>query len=220
MFAAVPRTGDTASAWTRSTDRANAVLWELPLPRRPKVLLSQLIFQNPPMPRERVLATLATLDAAGLRTVMLGGWGIDALVGRELRKHRDLDLAVEVGDLERALEVLATLGYARWNEYEAPAPVGPLTVERAVSCRDEALRVVDLHGADLTRLETDKGLIGGHEVVCLSAEHQLQSQVGRSWTPARMRSRRVNKAALRKLLATRTGSSTPASSDGKDRSVK
>jgi aminoglycoside-2''-adenylyltransferase len=205
MSALVPRTGDTASAWTRFTDRVNALLWELPLPRRLKVWASQIVFHNPPMPRARVLETLAVLDAAGLRTVMLGGWGVDALVGRELRKHSDLDLALEAGDLDRAIEVLASLGFELWNSDDAPAALGPLRPERAVSCRDGALRVVDLHAADLAPLEVKEGVIGTRKVACLSAEQQLQSQIGRSWTPARMRRRRGNTAALQALVTTKPG---------------
>jgi hypothetical protein len=192
---------DTASAWTRSTDRANAVLWELPLPRRLQVWLSQIVFHNPPMPRTRVLEILAALDEAGLRTVMLGGWGVDALVGRQLRKHSDLDLALEDADLDRAIEILSGLGYERWNSDDEAAALGPLVPERTVSCRDGALRVVDLHGAGLAALDVRAGLIGTREVYCISAEQQLESQVGRTWTLGRLRKRRGNRAALESVLA-------------------
>jgi lincosamide nucleotidyltransferase A/C/D/E len=205
MSAPVPRTGDTASPWTRFTDQVNAVVWELPMPRRPKVLLSQIVFHNPPMPGPRVVETIAALDAAGLRAVIFGGWGIDALVGRELRKHTDLDLLVEASELDRAIEVLGALGYARWNEDDAPEPSGPIDPVRTVSCRDSALRVVDLHGADLDAYEIADGLIGSRKVACLSAELQIQTQVGKSWTRGRRRRRQVNLTALRALLATKPG---------------
>jgi lincosamide nucleotidyltransferase A/C/D/E len=204
MLALVPGTGDTASVWTRGADRVNALVWELPLPRRPKVLLSQIVFHNPPMPSSRVVETIAALEAAGLRTVMFGGWGIDALVGRQLRKHTDLDLLVETAELDRAIEVLDGLGYARWNEDDAPEPSGPIDPVRTVSCRDGALRVVDLHGADLEAFEVSAGKIASHEVACLSAEQQMQTQVGKTWTPARRRRRQGNLAALRALLAARS----------------
>jgi lincosamide nucleotidyltransferase A/C/D/E len=197
--------GDTASVWTRYTDRVNALVWELPLPRRPKVLLSEVVFRNPPMPRARVLETLAVLEGVGLRAVMLGGWGIDALVGRQLRTHRDLDLVVEPRQFDQAVEALQSLGFERWNEDDAPLPFGPLKPERTATCRDGALRVVDLHGADLDTLDVTDGLIGNREVACLSAEQQLQTQVGRCWTLGRLRRRRSNLAALRTLLTTKAG---------------
>jgi lincosamide nucleotidyltransferase A/C/D/E len=173
----------------------------MPLPRRLKVWLSQIVFHNPPMPRTEVLEILAALDGAGLRTVMLGGWGIDALVGRQLRKHSDLDLALEDADLDRAVETLSGLGYERWNSDDEVAPLGPLEPLRTVSCRDGALRVVDLHGADLAAADVRAGLIGAREVRCLSAEHQLESQAGRTWTLGRLRKRRGNIAALESVLA-------------------
>jgi hypothetical protein len=201
MSILLPQTTDTASAWTRSTDRANAVLWRLPLPRRIKVWLSQIIFHNPPMPRTRVLEILEALEEAGLRTVMLGGWGVDALVGRELRKHSDLDLALEDAELDRAIETLSGLGYQRWNSDDEAAALGPLKPKRTVSCRDGALRVVDLHGAGLAALDVRAGLIGTREVFCISAGQQLESQVGRTWTLGRMRKRRSNLAALQSVVA-------------------
>jgi hypothetical protein len=201
MSVVLPPTGDIASAWTRSTDRANAVLWELPLPRRLKVWLSQIVFHNPPMPRTRVLEILEALDEAGLRTVMLGGWGVDALVGRELRKHSDLDLALEDAELDRAVETLSGLGYKRWNSDDEAAALGPLMPKRTVSCRDGALRVVDLHGAGLAALDVRAGLIGTREVFCISAGQQLESQVGRTWTLGRLRKRRGNLAALQSVVA-------------------
>jgi lincosamide nucleotidyltransferase A/C/D/E len=169
------------------------------------VLLSQIVFRNPPMSGARVVQAIAALDTAGLRTVVFGGWGVDALVGRQLRTHTDLDLLVEASELGRAIEALGSLGYRRWNEDDAPAPSGPIDPIRTVSCRDGALRVVDLHGTDLGVLEVKDGTIDTHKVACLSAEQQLQTQVGRSWTPARRRRRRGNAAALRALLATKSG---------------
>jgi lincosamide nucleotidyltransferase A/C/D/E len=201
MSVLLPRTGDTASAWTRTTDRANAVLWEMPLPHQLKVWLSQIVFHNPPMPRARVLEILEALDAAGLRTVMLGGWGVDALVGRQLRKHSDLDLVLEDADLDPAIDALSGLGYELWNSDEEAEALGPVEPRRTVSCRDGALRVVDLHGAALAGLDVRAGLIGIREVSCISAAQQLESQVGRTWTLGRLRKRRANVAVLRSLVA-------------------
>jgi lincosamide nucleotidyltransferase A/C/D/E len=51
------------------------------------------------------------LEAAGCRGWLEGGWGVDALVGRQTRPHRDLDLDVDAAEADEALEVLAGLGY-------------------------------------------------------------------------------------------------------------
>lgn len=46
-----------------------------------------------------VQAVLAALDAAGVPTWLDGGWGIDALVGRQTRPHSDLDLVIALNRL-------------------------------------------------------------------------------------------------------------------------
>lgn len=64
------------------------------------------------MPAERVLSLLDLLTAANLNVWVDGGWGVDALVGRQTREHGDLDLGVARPDLDAAIAVLRTAGYA------------------------------------------------------------------------------------------------------------
>jgi hypothetical protein len=48
-----------------------------------------------------------------------GGWGVDALLGRETRPHHDLDLLVSVDDLGELQDLLADQGFSRklvWEE--------------------------------------------------------------------------------------------------------
>ena len=52
------------------------------------------------MTAERVLQILDTLRSAGVTATVDGGWGVDALVGRETRPHEDLDLVVALGDVD------------------------------------------------------------------------------------------------------------------------
>jgi hypothetical protein len=201
----LPPTGDIASVWTRFTDRANALLWALPLPRRPQILISGLVFHNPPMPLSRVVEILTALERAGLRAVLMGGWGVDALVGRQLRTHRDLDLAVEPEQVDRAVEVLQGVGFERWNADDSPAPLGPVTFSRTESCRDRALRVVDLHGTNLALLGVTDGRVGTREVACFTPEQHLRAQTGRHWTPTGRKRHRKNLAVLNSLIAAKGG---------------
>jgi hypothetical protein len=182
----------------RITDRANALIWRMPAPRRLRTLVSQLVYRNPPMPRERAVEALRALDAAGVETVLIGGWGIDALVGEQLRPHRDLDLVADEGQLELAIETLCGLGFEPWNHDPAPGPIGELRISSAQTFRDCALRVVELHAADLRQLEPAEGTLGDHQVHCLSADHQRQAQLqmGRTWTPQRRSNQRRNLAAV------------------------
>jgi len=45
-----------------------------------------------------VLEVLEALRAGGVEAWLAGGWGSDALVGTETRKHGDLDLVCSLGD--------------------------------------------------------------------------------------------------------------------------
>jgi lincosamide nucleotidyltransferase A/C/D/E len=51
----------------------------------------------------------------------MGGWGVDALVGRQTRPHHDVDLLVEVADLERLRLCLIALGFALKYTWDAEA---------------------------------------------------------------------------------------------------
>ncbi|HXQ54917.1 MAG TPA: amino acid transporter, partial [Actinomycetes bacterium] len=59
-----------------------------------------------------VLGVLSRLEAAGLTAWVDGGWGVDALLGRQTREHEDLDLVVALADVERIRAGLAPLGFA------------------------------------------------------------------------------------------------------------
>jgi len=58
------------------------------------------------------LEVVNLLVAAGVDVWVDGGWGVDALVGRQTREHDDLDLGVARPDLDQALALLVSNGYA------------------------------------------------------------------------------------------------------------
>jgi lincosamide nucleotidyltransferase A/C/D/E len=58
-----------------------------------------------------VVDVARTLQAKGVPFWIGGGWGVDALVGRQTRDHRDLDIAIP-GELDGvAIDALGSLGY-------------------------------------------------------------------------------------------------------------
>jgi lincosamide nucleotidyltransferase A/C/D/E len=180
--------GERASYRTRFTDRLNVLVWALPVPRRVKAVLSRIVYQNPPMPVSTALLVLGTLDGAGVGTVVMGGWGVDALVGEQQRAHRDLDLILDHGDLDTALITLRGLGFEEWFRNSSPAPFGKHGIEGdMVVMRDAAMRVVDLHPMCLAALGTSvaTGSIDGRKVKCVSASVQVEAHTGN-----RIRSRR------------------------------
>ena len=63
------------------------------------------------MEAAEVLRVLDAIDAAGIRSGITGGWGIDALLRRETRSHGDLDLGVASEVVDDAIDAIEPLGY-------------------------------------------------------------------------------------------------------------
>jgi len=189
---------------TRVTGRLNAVIWALPLPNRVVRLASLVVYRNPPMPRERMIETIDALERAGVENVLAGGWGIDALHGRQLRTHHDIDLLIETADLPRARTALAEIGYETWHSDASADAIGHLPISWAEALRDGAMRVVELHGVELADLALTDGSITGRPVRCMEAEVQLEShrvKDGVDWTRRRRVRRRRNLEALELAVA-------------------
>ncbi len=64
------------------------------------------------MDATEVLRVLAALDAAGVRAGLTGGWGVDALLRRQTRSHRDADLGVAAETVDTTIDTLRGMGYA------------------------------------------------------------------------------------------------------------
>lgn len=58
-----------------------------------------------------VVRILRALEAAHIGVGVTGGWGVDALVRRQTRPHRDLDLGVSTDDVGAAIAATEVLGY-------------------------------------------------------------------------------------------------------------
>jgi lincosamide nucleotidyltransferase A/C/D/E len=81
-----------------------------------------------------VLDVLERLEASGIAVSIAGGWAVDALLGRVTREHGDLDLAIDAGDVERAVAGLGDIGLAVETD-ERPARLA----------LGDGTRSVDLH---------------------------------------------------------------------------
>jgi lincosamide nucleotidyltransferase A/C/D/E len=133
-----------------------------------------------------VLAVLDALSAAGCRFWLEGGWGVDALVGRQTRAHRDVDIDIDAAHEEVALAVLAELGYAvetdwRPNRVELTAAgrgwvdLHPLLIDEDGGARQAALGG-GFHVFPGSFSTT--GSLGGVPVPCVSAEAQRLFHTG------------------------------------------
>ena len=183
------------------------------MPKRLRSPLSTLVYRNPPMPVVRVVEALEALEAAGLEAWVMGGWGLDALAGKQFRPHRDLDLIVEQGDMAAALSVLSGLGFEEWHRHPPSTAVGNLEPSGDnVVVRDEGMRVVDLHAFSVrdSGQRFAIGTIGGLRVKCLTVQQQLVAQYGyRKRLPGERRSQRRNMQIVRRLAEQRVEPNRP-----------
>jgi len=67
---------------------------------------------KPEMTPSALVELLHSLDAADILVWLDGGWGVDALLERQTRPHKDVDIILRVADVRRLQEILARKGFA------------------------------------------------------------------------------------------------------------
>ena len=138
------------------------------------------------MSMAEVLVVLDAVRSIGCRFWLEGGWGVDALVGRQTRPHRDVDVDFDAAYEDAVMEVLTGLGYSietdwRPNRVELSAPgsrwvdLHPLVVDENGDARQAAL---DGGWHELHRSWFTTGILGGVTVPCVSVEAQQQFRTG------------------------------------------
>ena len=141
------------------------------------------------MRANQLLDLLDRLRAVADVVFIGGGWGVDALVGRQTRPHGDVDVLLDAPSLPAARAMLADLGFTVREDW--------LPVRIEVVHPDG--RRVDLHpvtfapdgsgtqpGLDDTVFFypagcTTTGYVDGKPVSCLTAAQQLVSRQGFTW---------------------------------------
>src|SRR2546427_1302716 len=58
-----------------------------------------------------VLSFYNELASLGIQIWVDGGWGVDALLGKQTRTHKDLDIAIQGKDVAKMRELLEGHGY-------------------------------------------------------------------------------------------------------------
>ena len=139
------------------------------------------------MDSQSLLAVIGLVEADRIDVWLDGGWGVDALLGRQTREHDDLDLVAELAHASRIMEVLAELGYS----LVAGGPPKSFVVV------DGDGRQVDIHpvrfnaeGGGVYQLDDGnewvypsegfkgRGSVDGRPVRCLSPEVQVLVHAG------------------------------------------
>jgi lincosamide nucleotidyltransferase A/C/D/E len=139
------------------------------------------------MTPEEVASIVDALESAGLTLWIDGGWGVDALPGRQLRDHDDLDSVVDIEDVSDVQRVLAAEGY---THQEGEAPLSFMVVDtkgrqvdvHPVSFNDNGDRLYEMgHGKTWTYPAdglAGRGRIGDREVRCLTPALQMRVHAG------------------------------------------
>jgi lincosamide nucleotidyltransferase A/C/D/E len=92
-----------------------------------------------------VIRIVETLHEADVAVWLAGGWGVDALAGARTRRHRDVDLVLNAGDLDRAQQALSGSGYRRVRSEKVQDALLP---DRVV-LQNHRGSLIDLHPVDL-----------------------------------------------------------------------
>ncbi len=66
---------------------------------------------NPEMTADDVIEFVKLLEDNDIDVCLDGGWGVDALLGKQTRLHTDLDIAVEHKDVPKIRALLEARGY-------------------------------------------------------------------------------------------------------------
>ncbi|MEI6309010.1 MAG: nucleotidyltransferase family protein [bacterium] len=149
---------------------------------------------------EDAISIYRSLTAHGIPAWIGGGWGIDALLRKQTRPHKDLDIIVRLDDVVPMRELLSSLGYhlkELWSENSWVVDPRGVETPTAFVLQDADGREVDAHAMRLddqgngTPAWTNdeglifqsedlagEGLIAGCSVRCLSPRMQLRFHTG------------------------------------------
>ena len=136
-----------------------------------------------------VVNFLDRMENLGIKIWVVGGWGVDALLGVQTRPHDDLDIVIQRQDTEKACKFLEDNGY---NNVPRPDTSDWNFVMGDGSGREIDFHVIvfDSNGNGLYGAEgkeiifppagclCDDGMINGHKVSCLTPEFTVKDHIG------------------------------------------
>ena len=141
-----------------------------------------------------VIRLYQRLSTNHIQAWLMGGWGIDALLQKQTRAHKDLDILILVDDVSGMRELLGSDGYTPgylWSENTCVLDSLGVEVPTAFVLRDPEGREIDAHamhvdaqgnGVPAWTIQegfvfkqedlAGQGRIAGFAVRCISAEMQ------------------------------------------------
>lgn len=149
---------------------------------------------------EDVINLYRILNDNGIRVWVLGGWGIDVLLGAYTRPHKDLDLLMLLDDVARMCALLGGAGFELkeiWSENRFVGDKRGLQTLTAFVLKDSIGRELDFHamrlneaGDGIPAWDVEEGFtfskqdlsgigkVSGVEVRCITAEKQMLCHTG------------------------------------------
>ena len=127
-------------------------------------------------------------EELGITVWLDGGWGVDALLGEQTRRHGDLDIVLETDAAEKLRSVLLDRGFEDVDTDDRRA-------WNYVMGNDEGVQI-DFHVVDFAEdgrgiygppengqffpaaAFEGEGVIGGRSLRCIGAEYQMESHTG------------------------------------------
>jgi lincosamide nucleotidyltransferase A/C/D/E len=138
---------------------------------------------NPEMTANDVIEITKLLNQNDIDIIIDGGWGVDALLGRQTRLHEDLDVAVEHKDVPKIRALLEAKGYQnvpRDDTWECNFVLG-----------DDQGHLFDIHSCTFDEAGNNifgvkyphdslngTGSINGYPVKCITPEWMVEFHTG------------------------------------------
>ena len=149
---------------------------------------------------EDVVDIYKMLATNGIQVWLTGGWGIDALLGKQSRPHKDLDVIMLLDDMVRMRELLSNDGYELgmfWSENKMVRDTNDNLTATAFVLKDAEGKEFDAHAITKDKQgngipaweETEDfifkkedlegvGTVAGFSVRCITPESQLYCHSG------------------------------------------
>lgn len=130
-----------------------------------------------------VLEIVELLEGEGIEVWLDGGWGVDALLGKQTRTHGDLDIAVQHRDVPKVRVLLGARGYRDVPRHDTKDWNFVLGDDRGHEV-DVHSYTFDFEGKHVYGTEypadalTGAGSVSGRAVRCVSAEHMVRFHSG------------------------------------------
>ncbi len=143
------------------------------------------------MTSQKVIKLYKKLESLEIFIWIDGGWAVDALLEKQTRPHKDLDIVIQQKDVEKLQQVLQEQAYKDVPQDDT----GPWNFVLG----DNSGHLIDVHVIELDAAGhgiygpkernvfypasslSGEGMIEGTKIRCISADYMVQSRTGYQW---------------------------------------